>query len=55
MDEELKRLIKRRALKCGCDLDGTIIRYGGKLYYVNFTTDEVVLQNERKGERKICY
>lgn len=43
-DTELKRLIKRRAIKNCCKSDGAIVYYGGHYYYVDLKRDIVVLQ-----------
>ena len=49
IDESLKRLIKRRAVKTAPGKqDGCFVRYAGRIYYVNFREDRVVLQLERK-------
>lgn len=48
MNEELKRLIKRRAIKTGCDCDGDLVEYGGRLYYVHILHDKVVEQRRYK-------
>lgn len=47
-DEELKRLIKKRALRNGKNKGECIVRYGGRMYLVNFEEDKVVLQVEYK-------
>lgn len=49
VDESLKRLIKRKAIKSGFrGVDKCFIRYYGRLYSVNFKEDKVVLQSEFK-------
>lgn len=48
MDESLRRLIKRRAIKCGCDMDGDLVSYGGRLYWVDIKRNIVVEQNTRR-------
>lgn len=48
VDDELKRLIKRKTIKSGCDRDGDFVRYNGILYYVDFIKDIVVRQLEYK-------
>lgn len=47
-DEELKRLIKKRAIKNGFKSGECIVRYGGRMYLVDFEKDKVVLQIEYK-------
>ena len=47
-NDELKRLIIRRAIKSGCNQNGTIVKYGGRHYYVNIVENRVVLQLEKK-------
>jgi hypothetical protein len=48
MGERLKRAIIHKAIKSGCKLDGALIRYDKRLYYVNIAKDEVMLQLEVK-------
>lgn len=48
MDEQLKNDILHKAEKSDCDLDGDIVRYGGKIYYVHIFDGVVVEQNETK-------
>ena len=49
-DYELRRLIKRRAIKMGFNKndDGCFVRYTGRLYYVDFQKDIVIEKIERK-------
>ena len=47
-DEEMKRLIKKRAIKNGLKSGECIVRYGGRMYLVEFEKDKVVLQVEYK-------
>ena len=49
-DIELKRLIKRRAIRNGCNPDGGFVKYGGCCYYVHLLNDVVVLQNMYKHD-----
>lgn len=48
LDETLKRAIIRKTIKSGYDRDGTLIKYGGRWYWVNIIEDRVVLQLEVK-------
>lgn len=41
MDENLKSSILKAAWDSGCDLDGDVVNYGGKLYYVHVCDDIV--------------
>ena len=47
-DVELKRLIKKRALKNGKKQGECLVRYGGRMYLVDFEKDVVALQLEYK-------
>lgn len=35
MKKDLKSLILKAAIRCGCDKDGDIVSYRGKQYYVH--------------------
>lgn len=48
LDETLKRAIVRKTIKSGGDRDGSLIKYGGRWYWVNIIEDRVVLQLEVK-------
>ena len=48
VDEIWKRFIKRRAIKDGCRDRQCLVSYFGRLFYVNFDKDLVVLQSEYK-------
>lgn len=47
-DVELRRLIKRRAVKLGVNRDGGLLRYCGQLYWVNLIEDKIIPQSEYK-------
>jgi hypothetical protein len=47
-DETLKRAIIRKTIKSGSNLDGALIKYGGRRYWVNVSEDRVVMQLEVK-------
>jgi hypothetical protein len=49
MDERLKRLIIRKAIKLEINRNGALMRYDGRLYYVKVDTDEVFPQSEYKN------
>lgn len=40
-DKKLKESIKDDARKYGCDLDGDVVGFNGKYYYVNILEDKV--------------
>lgn len=42
MDGQLKNAILHKAMKSGCDSDGDLIWYGGRLYYVRIFDGVVV-------------
>lgn len=46
MDEQLKKAILHKAIKIGCDSEGDLILYGGRLYYVH-VLDGVVVEQKR--------
>lgn len=48
MDEGLKRLVIRKAIKLGVNRNGALVRYGGHMYWVKIDTDEVFPQLEYK-------
>lgn len=42
---QLKQAILHKAMKSACDIDGDLIWYGGKLYYIHILNNIVVERN----------